>query len=114
MSGADPSSVDKIRAAIRNLDTQIKVSIHSVESISRRIETLRDEELQPQLLELVQGYVYDIPLAIFKLPVLTNHSNAMLICSNCHVLDAGPISVHMYYLCCTYSHNCIYMLPKKI
>ncbi|XP_059282231.1 nitrate regulatory gene2 protein-like [Lycium ferocissimum] len=55
VSGADPSSVDKTRAAIRNLDTQIKVSIHSVESISRRIETLRDEELQPQLLELVQG-----------------------------------------------------------
>ncbi|KAJ8568594.1 hypothetical protein K7X08_028127 [Anisodus acutangulus] len=55
VSGADPSSVDKTRAAIRNLDTQIKVSVHSVESISRRIETLRDEELQPQLLELVQG-----------------------------------------------------------
>ncbi|CAN4084490.1 unnamed protein product [Withania somnifera] len=55
MSGADPSSVNKARAAIRNLDTQIKVSIHSVESISRRIETLRDEELQPQLFELVQG-----------------------------------------------------------
>ncbi|KAH0743674.1 hypothetical protein KY290_031667 [Solanum tuberosum] len=55
VNGADPSSVDKTRAAIRNLDTQIKVSIHSVESISRRIETLRDEELQPQLLELVQG-----------------------------------------------------------
>lgn len=55
VNGADPSSVDKIRAAIRNLDTQIKVSIHSVESISKRIETLRDEELQPQLLELVEG-----------------------------------------------------------
>lgn len=55
VGGADPSSVDKARAAIRNLNTQIKVSIHSVESISRRIETLRDEELQPQLLELVQG-----------------------------------------------------------
>lgn len=55
VNGADPSSVDKTRAAIRNLDTQIKVSIHSVESISRRIETLRDEELQPQLFELVQG-----------------------------------------------------------
>ncbi|XP_009613914.1 nitrate regulatory gene2 protein [Nicotiana tabacum] len=55
VNGADPSSLDKTRTAIRNLDTQIKVSIHSVESISRRIETLRDEELQPQLLELVQG-----------------------------------------------------------
>lgn len=57
MKGDDPSSVDKTRAVIRDLHTQIKVSIHSVEAISRRIETLRDEELQPQLLELVKGYV---------------------------------------------------------
>lgn len=71
VNGADPSSVDKTRAAIRNLDTQIKVSIHSVESISRRIETLRDEELQPQLLELVRGYVYDIPLTV-------HHSSSMI------------------------------------
>lgn len=57
MKGDDPSFVDKTTAAIRDLDTQIKVSIHSVEAVSRRIETLRDEELEPQLLGLVQGYV---------------------------------------------------------
>ncbi|KAJ4876944.1 hypothetical protein Rs2_41962 [Raphanus sativus] len=55
VKGDDPSSVDKTRATIRDLDTQIKVSIHSIESISKRIETLRDQELLPQLLELVQG-----------------------------------------------------------
>ncbi|KAK3001201.1 hypothetical protein RJ639_021995 [Escallonia herrerae] len=55
VKGEDPSSVDKTRAAIRDLLTQIKVSIHSVESVSKRIETLRDEELQPQLLELANG-----------------------------------------------------------
>ncbi|KAF8035192.1 hypothetical protein BT93_C1279 [Corymbia citriodora subsp. variegata] len=55
VKGEDPSSVDRTRAAIRDLYTQIKVSIHSVEAISKRIETLRDEELQPQLVELVQG-----------------------------------------------------------
>lgn len=64
MKGEDPHAVDKTRAAIRDLHTQIKVSIHSVEAISKRIETLRDEELQPQLLELVQGYV---SFAIFYL-----------------------------------------------
>ncbi|XP_057500723.1 LOW QUALITY PROTEIN: nitrate regulatory gene2 protein-like [Actinidia eriantha] len=53
--GEDASSLDKTRSAIRDLHTQIKVSLHSVEAISKRIETLRDEELQPQLLELVQG-----------------------------------------------------------
>ncbi|KAK4797854.1 hypothetical protein SAY86_030180 [Trapa natans] len=55
VKGEDPSAVDKTRATIEDLHTQIKVSIHSVEAISKRIETLRDEELQPQLLELVQG-----------------------------------------------------------
>ncbi|OMO90063.1 hypothetical protein CCACVL1_07528 [Corchorus capsularis] len=55
VKGDDPHAVDKTRAAIRDLHTQIQVSIHSVEAISKRIETLRDEELQPQLLELVQG-----------------------------------------------------------
>lgn len=57
MKGEDPSAVDKTRAAIRDLHTQIKVSMHSVEAVSKRIETLRDEELQPQLVELIQGYV---------------------------------------------------------
>jgi hypothetical protein len=57
IKGEEPSSVDKIRATIRDLRTQITVSIHSVEAISKRIETLRDEELHPQLLELVLGYV---------------------------------------------------------
>ncbi|KAF8400193.1 hypothetical protein HHK36_013489 [Tetracentron sinense] len=55
VKGEDPSVVDKTRAAIRDLHTQIKVSIHSIESVSKRIETLRDEELQPQILELIQG-----------------------------------------------------------
>ncbi|GAA0149663.1 hypothetical protein LIER_08787 [Lithospermum erythrorhizon] len=54
VNGADPS-VEKTQAAIRDLYTRIKVSVHSVEAISKRIETLRDEEMQPQLLELVHG-----------------------------------------------------------
>lgn len=57
VKGEDPSSVDKTRAAIRDMHTQITVSMHSVEAISKRIETLRDEELHPQLLQLVKGYV---------------------------------------------------------
>lgn len=56
VKGEGPSVVQKTRSTIRDLHTQIKVSIHSVEAVSKRIETLRDEELQPQLLELIQGY----------------------------------------------------------
>ncbi|KAB1204276.1 hypothetical protein CJ030_MR8G009064 [Morella rubra] len=55
VKGEDPNSVDKTRVSIRDLHTQIKISIHSVEAVSKRIETLRDVELQPQLFELVQG-----------------------------------------------------------
>ncbi|XP_019058206.1 PREDICTED: uncharacterized protein LOC104814668 isoform X2 [Tarenaya hassleriana] len=57
VKGEDPSSVEKTRATIRDLHTRIKVWIHSIEAISKRIETLRDQELMPQLLELVHGYV---------------------------------------------------------
>ncbi|OAY32059.2 protein ALTERED PHOSPHATE STARVATION RESPONSE 1 [Manihot esculenta] len=55
VKGEEPSVVDKTGVAIRDLYTQLQVSIHSAEAVSKRIEALRDEELQPQLLELVQG-----------------------------------------------------------
>ncbi|MQM03603.1 hypothetical protein Taro_036393 [Colocasia esculenta] len=55
VNGEDPSIVDKTRIAMRDLNTRLKVSIHSVEAISKRIETLRDQELHPQLMELIGG-----------------------------------------------------------
>ncbi|GAB2219109.1 hypothetical protein Droror1_Dr00006738 [Drosera rotundifolia] len=55
VKGDDPSAVDKTRSAIQDLHTQIKVSIRSIEAVSKRIEALRDKELQPQILELVLG-----------------------------------------------------------
>ncbi|KAL5222692.1 hypothetical protein ABZP36_027405 [Zizania latifolia] len=55
VKGDEPSSVDKTRATLRSLHTRMKVSIHTVQSISRRIEVLRDEEMQTQLMELIQG-----------------------------------------------------------
>lgn len=54
--GEDPAVVDKTRASVRDLHTRINVSMHTVKSVSKRIEALRDEELQPQLMELIQGY----------------------------------------------------------
>jgi hypothetical protein len=47
--------IDKTRAVVKDLHSRIRVAIHSVDSISKRIEKIRDEELQPQLLELIQG-----------------------------------------------------------
>lgn len=53
--GADSRSVDKTRAAVRDLYTRIFVALRAAETISEKIQKLRDEELQPQLIELLQG-----------------------------------------------------------
>ncbi|XP_058096742.1 protein ALTERED PHOSPHATE STARVATION RESPONSE 1 [Magnolia sinica] len=49
--------IDKTRAIVKDLHSRIKVSIHAVDSIAKRIEKLRDDELQPQLVELIQGSI---------------------------------------------------------
>ncbi|CAK7334587.1 unnamed protein product [Dovyalis caffra] len=49
--------IDGTRAIVKDLHSRIRVAIHSVDSISKRIEKMRDEELQPQLLELIQGLI---------------------------------------------------------
>lgn len=54
--GAEASKIDATRASIRKLLTKINVCIKAVEAISTRIHKLRDEELLPQLTELVHGY----------------------------------------------------------
>ncbi|KAL4379485.1 hypothetical protein GQ457_02G016000 [Hibiscus cannabinus] len=47
--------IDKTRAVVKDLHSRIRVALHSVNNISKRIEKMRDEELQPQLVELTQG-----------------------------------------------------------
>ncbi|XP_029119353.1 uncharacterized protein [Elaeis guineensis] len=49
--------IDRTRAVVKDLHSRIRVAIHSVDSISKRIERLRDEELHPQLVELIQGMI---------------------------------------------------------
>ncbi|KAK3010684.1 hypothetical protein RJ639_011192 [Escallonia herrerae] len=53
--GDEGLTVDKTRAAVKDLYSRILVAIRSAESISKRLEKLRDEELQPQIIELLQG-----------------------------------------------------------
>lgn len=48
-------AVDRARAAARDLHSQVRVAINAVDSISGRVEALRDQELLPQLVELIQG-----------------------------------------------------------
>ncbi|KAF8103580.1 hypothetical protein N665_0188s0508 [Sinapis alba] len=55
--GAEATKIEATRAYIRKLMMKIDISIRSVDSISRRIHKLRDEELQPQLTQLIHGLV---------------------------------------------------------
>ncbi|KAD4586361.1 hypothetical protein R6Q59_035305 [Mikania micrantha] len=50
-----PHLIDKTRAVVKDLHSRMKVALHTVDAISKRIEKMRDEELQPQLIELIQG-----------------------------------------------------------
>ncbi|KAL8472077.1 hypothetical protein ACS0TY_029340 [Phlomoides rotata] len=49
--------IDKTRAVVKDLHSRIRVALHAVDSISKRIEKMRDEEVLPQLLELIQGLI---------------------------------------------------------
>lgn len=55
--GESSYKIDKIRAVVKDLHSRIRVAIHRIDSISKKIEDLRDQELQPQLEELIEGYV---------------------------------------------------------
>ncbi|XP_010243493.1 PREDICTED: uncharacterized protein LOC104587543 [Nelumbo nucifera] len=55
--GAEPNKIDATQASIRKLVAKIDVTIRSVDAISGRIHKLRDEELQPQLTELIHGLI---------------------------------------------------------
>ncbi|OIV97946.1 hypothetical protein TanjilG_12703 [Lupinus angustifolius] len=55
--GAESSKIDATEASIRKLLTKINICIRTVESISGRIHKLRDDELQPQLAELINGLI---------------------------------------------------------
>ncbi|KAL5974178.1 hypothetical protein ACLOJK_030841 [Asimina triloba] len=89
VKGADASSVDKTRAALRDLDTRMKVSMHAVIAVSRRIETLRDEELQPQLMELIQGLA-----KMWKVMAECHHSQKRTIDAAKLLLAGTPPKAH--------------------
>ncbi|KAG2648867.1 protein ALTERED PHOSPHATE STARVATION RESPONSE 1-like isoform X2 [Panicum virgatum] len=54
-NGAEPFAIEKTRAAIRDLRTKLDISFTSVDAVSKRITAVRDDELLPQLMQLVRG-----------------------------------------------------------
>jgi len=77
--GEKTSTVDKTRAKVKDLHSRIIVSIHRINSISKRIAELRDKELQPQLEELIEGYA-PVSFAIFMKYLF--HANVYRLDSN--------------------------------
>ncbi|KAL3504200.1 hypothetical protein ACH5RR_034041 [Cinchona calisaya] len=55
--GAESNKIDAIRASIRNLLTKLNVCMKTIDAISSRIHKLRDEELQPQVANLIHGLI---------------------------------------------------------
>ncbi|KAI4978101.1 hypothetical protein ZWY2020_014655 [Hordeum vulgare] len=54
-NGAEPFAIERTRVAIRDLRTKLNISLASVDAMSRRIVAVRDDELLPQLAELIRG-----------------------------------------------------------
>ncbi|KAI0500025.1 hypothetical protein KFK09_018233 [Dendrobium nobile] len=53
--GSGSHTLDKSRASVKDLYARIWVSLRTIETISIRIQKVRDDELHPQLIELLQG-----------------------------------------------------------
>ncbi|XP_039069822.1 nitrate regulatory gene2 protein-like [Hibiscus syriacus] len=72
--GLSTRVIDKTRAVVKDLHSRIRVALHSVNNISKRIEKMRDEELQPQLVELTEGL-----LRMWKAMLECHHSQYIII-----------------------------------
>lgn len=61
--GGEAHKVDSMRTAIDKLSAKMRIALQVVHSISKKINRLRDEELQPRTTELVRGYasLYEFP-----------------------------------------------------
>lgn len=56
--GGNQIDIDFTRAAVKDLHSRVLVSVQKIDFISKSIEDMRDEDLQPQLDELVGWYVF--------------------------------------------------------
>lgn len=56
-TGAEARKIESTGADVRSLSTKMRMAIEVVDKISVMINKIRDEELWPQLNELIHGYV---------------------------------------------------------
>ena len=55
--GAEGHKLEEAQKMIKKMATKIRIAIQIVDSISNKINKLRDEELWPQINELIHGLV---------------------------------------------------------
>lgn len=53
--GVNPESIEKTKAAVSHLHTRYIVDMQSMDSTVHEIQRLRDDQLYPKLVELVDG-----------------------------------------------------------
>ena len=63
--GAEAEKIEAVEIFIRKLSTKIRIAIQVVGTISSKISQLRDEELWPQVNELIHGYVTACGISLF-------------------------------------------------
>lgn len=54
--GAESSTIGSTRQSISLLRSKISISIKTADAFSSKIQNIRDEELYPQLVDLIQRY----------------------------------------------------------
>lgn len=54
--GAESSTIDSTRLSVRLLHSKISINIRTANAFSLKIQKIRDEELYPQLVDLIQRY----------------------------------------------------------
>lgn len=56
--GASAESLEKTKAAVSHLHTRYIVDMQSIDSTVSEVNDIRDKQLYPKLVNLVDGYVY--------------------------------------------------------
>jgi hypothetical protein len=56
--GAESSTIDSTRLTVRLLRSKISINVRTANAFSSKIQKIRDEELYPQLVDLIQRYEY--------------------------------------------------------
>ncbi|KAJ6797065.1 Uncharacterized protein M6B38_110810 [Iris pallida] len=81
--GSNPESIEKTKAAVNHLHTRYIVDMQSMDSTVSEIQRLRDDQLYPKLVELVDG------MAVMWETMHSHHDSQLKIVADLRTLDAS-------------------------